>query len=96
MGYSGPKLMELIMVQDTRRQEFIMLSEVRVRRPENNYRSDGMAVDGTDEADSIELNALMINWYGGIANRIGLGRGRKDALQNSCGSMMTWKEILLG
>jgi hypothetical protein len=87
---------ELITVQDTRRQEFIMLSEVRVRRLEKNHRSDGMATDGTDEADSIELNALMIDWYGGIAKRVGLGRVRKDALQNSCGSTMTWKEILLG
>lgn len=83
---------EISAKQDTRLQEFILLSEGRCKRSHPNKGSK----DQPPENDFLEFNAIMITWTGGIAERAGLGRIRKTALSRSCKRPMKWKEILLG
>ncbi|KAF2184100.1 HET-domain-containing protein [Zopfia rhizophila CBS 207.26] len=81
--------------EGVRLQEFIMLSEgchpMADQRPQNLQPYKANHLD-----DFKQFNAMMINWRGGIAERVGLGRVMKDALVHACGRDMKWKEILLG
>jgi hypothetical protein len=75
------------------RQEFILLSE---GRSTHSYGQPSKPKAGDEENGFEEYNAMMIVWTEGIAERVGMGRVKKDAVQKSCSRDMKWKEIVLG
>jgi hypothetical protein len=76
-------------------QEFIMLSECKydgANMPAGVEEYDRKRESKGD--DWVSFNAMMIVWHDGVAERAGLGRIMKKALQKAYKSPV-WKEILL-